>query len=170
MEKSVAVLLFLPRRIRRFFEEKPLLLSCFKAHCQACRYQGLVPKGRLELPQGRPRRILSPLRLPFRHSGNGHSFIINPALRPVAKLHLLSKQTKRAGAVGASALHTEMRYLSTRSSYTGIGSDTRTVARRTYASGNARRASSRFSFDGAFRYASMTIRHPGFKPWKLSLR
>ena len=29
----------------------------------------MVPEGRLELPQSCPRRILSPLRLPFRHSG-----------------------------------------------------------------------------------------------------
>ena len=29
----------------------------------------MVPERRLELLRGRPRRILSPLRLPFRHSG-----------------------------------------------------------------------------------------------------
>ena len=169
MEKSVAVLLFLPRRIRRFFEEKPLLLSCFKAHCQACRYQGLVPKGRLELPQGRPRRILSPLRLPFRHSGNGHFFIIKPLFRPVARLRLPQIQTN-ARKLPTFFPHAGIRYLLTKSSYTGIGSVTSTIARRTYASGNARRASSRFSFDGVFRYASMTTHHPGLSPWKPSLR
>ncbi len=28
-----------------------------------------MPEARVELARGRPRRILSPLRLPFRHSG-----------------------------------------------------------------------------------------------------
>ena len=166
---ALVPLSFLPRWIHRFYEEKPLLLSCFKAHCQACRYQGLVPKGRLELPQGRPRRILSPLRLPFRHSGNGHFFIIKPLFRPVARPRLPPIQTN--GRKPPTFLpHAGLRYLSTSSSYTGIDSGTRTVARRTYASGNARRASSRFSFDGAFRYASMTTHQPGFSPWKPSLR
>ena len=113
--------------------------------------------------------ILSPLRLPFRHSGNGHFFIIKPLFRPVARPRLPPIQTN--GRKPPTFLpHTGRRYLSTRSSYIGIGSGTRTVARRTYASGNARRASSRFSFDGAFRYASMTTHQPGLSPWKPSLR
>ena len=35
----------------------------------------LVPGGRLELPRGRPRWILSPLRLPFRHPGKTLSIL-----------------------------------------------------------------------------------------------
>ena len=33
-----------------------------------------MPEARFELARGRPRWILSPLRLPFRHSGQGDNF------------------------------------------------------------------------------------------------
>ena len=37
----------------------------------SCCVEGLMPEVRVELTRGCPHRILSPARLPFRHSGSG---------------------------------------------------------------------------------------------------
>src|SRR5436309_5369487 len=61
----------------RWLRQSPALLGC------------LVPEERVELSWGCPRRILSPVRLPFRHSG------LTPALN--LPFRMASRHPRRSG-------------------------------------------------------------------------
>src|ERR1700737_2057472 len=53
-----------------------------------------MPEARVELARGCPRRILSPLRLPFRHSGRGSNFVRTRegCKRPLQSVHSASRR------------------------------------------------------------------------------
>ena len=72
----------------------------------------LVPGGGLEPPRGRPRRILSPLRLPFRHPGKALVFFTTLYCRcPAAKAgNIISCGTPTARAKAEAALKGLNRY------------------------------------------------------------
>ena len=60
------------------------------------RATGRVPEARFELARGCPRRILSPLRLPFRHSGAPERYTASAARPPAAALRFAALTPERS--------------------------------------------------------------------------